>query len=134
MRNFRLAFPSALQGLFHFLLGRHFLERFSNLFPYFIVDRRASKWGKGEAFPARFWKLKKVFKKDLGKNSLTVRIYRLSFSFNLSFSILRVSRSQNSNIFTCKATFLCVARQISIEMHWFQLFFTFTFSLNQYSK
>ena len=66
--------------------------------------------------PCRFLKIEKSYS-DLGKNTLTVRIYRLSFLFNLSFSILRVSRSQNSNIFTCEATFLCVARQIFIEMH-----------------
>ena len=66
--------------------------------------------------PCRFLKIEKSCS-DLGKNTLTVRIYRLSFSFNLSFSILRVSRSQNSYIFTCEATFLCVVRQIFIEMH-----------------
>ena len=66
--------------------------------------------------PCHFLKIEKSCS-DLGKNTLTVRIYILSFSFNLSFSILRVSRSQNSNIFTCEATFLCVVRKVFIEMH-----------------
>lgn len=57
---------------------------------------------------------------DLEKNALTVRIYRLRFSFNFSFSISRVSRSQKSKIFACVATFLSVVKQIFIKMHWFQ--------------
>ena len=57
---------------------------------------------------------------DLEKNALTVRIYRLRFSFNFSFSISRVSRSQNSKIFACVATFLSVVNQTFMEMRWFQ--------------
>ena len=52
--------------------------------------------------------------------SCPAHIYRLSFSFSFRFSILRVSWSQNSRFFPCEATFLCVVRQIFIEMHWFQ--------------
>ena len=71
--------------------------------------------GEVGGLPCPFLKIEKKCS-DLGKNALTVRIYILSFSFNLSFSILRVSRSQNSKIFPCEATFLCVVRQIFIEM------------------
>ena len=103
---------------------------------YIIVNRRSSRWrGKG----GKGWEggggLRCPFfenwkkSSDLRKNALTVHFFRLSFSFNLSFSILRVSRSQNSKIFPCEVTFLCLIRQMFIEMHWFQIFLTF--SLNQ---
>ena len=89
--------------------------------------------GERGGLPCPFLKTEKSVQKRFRKKYPTVCIYRLSFSFNLSFSILRVSRSQNSNIFTCEATFLCVARQIFIEMHWFQLFFTFSINNNKQS-
>ena len=100
---FRQAFPLAFFFPFSF---------------YFII--RANRLG-GGGLPFPFLKIEKKCT-DLGKNALTVRIYKLSFSFILSFSILRVSRCQISKIFSYEATLLCVARQIIIEMYWFQLF------------
>ena len=90
--------------------------------------------GEVGGLPCPFLKIEKKCS-DLGKNTLTVRIYRLSFSFNLSFSILRVSRSQNSKNFPCEATFLCVVRQIFIEMFFVsyshQHCFSFMFNTSQ---
>ena len=86
---FQNAFPCTLQGLFQFL-KQVFSRAF--FFPFsfnFIVNRRASRWGGRRSLPCLFLKIEKKYS-DLGKNALTVRIYRLSSSFNLSFSILRV--------------------------------------------
>ena len=110
LRNFRPAYffkeclPLQVKGTVQFLLGRHFHEFFLPFFLLFYSKQARKQLGGGGGPPCSFLKIEKKCS-DFGKSTLTVRIYRLSFSFYLSFSILRVLRGLTSNFFPVRPHF-----------------------------
>ena len=81
--------------------GRHFYWCFSSFFA--LLYGKQMRTGEGETSPTSFFeKLKKIASID---------------KILIQNAILRVSGSQNSEIFPCVASVLCVVIQICIEMH-----------------